>query len=268
MFAPYPARTAMRLGMAMLAAMSLCCLACSCGFRPAHAPAAAAPTAPAPGTETGSPASRQPAPVPAKPGVSHWVFKVDEAQSKGLINLSLDPKGPLLGAKPASGTSALRGEIHADVTTFPDGTRRLKITRVSLTNTRLLDMPFRWSRLVGRIGVSIPRHVLGIRHHTIPAHSVGMDGEDFSIRSCHFSVGGTARVSGTGLVLGKAVGNRAVDLTIRKTEPVVLRGSVDIAGNTATLKIPAAVMRDQFDLEGSLLKLQFTGQVTARAVVR
>lgn len=207
-------------------------------------------------------------PPPTQPQTSSLIFKVDSSRSTGIIDLSLDPKGSLLGSKPASGNTPLSGTIHADVTTFPNGTQHLKITKVSLTNTRLMVMPFRWSRFVGSIGVTIRPQILKINEHSIARYGIIQDNKSFSVADNHFTVGGKAQVSGSGLVLKKAVGTRTIDLTIKKTEPVKLTGKLESIGDHTTLKISNAVMRDQFDMEGSLLKLKFTANITAQAITR
>lgn len=232
----------------------------------------------APPAQTVQPVPQQPASVPAVvpdeqppvlgPKETTWVFTVDNTRSQGKIDLSLDPKGSLLGAKPAQDTAPLSGKILVTVTTHANGKRSIKLKDVKLSNTVKMLMPFKWSRLVGNIAVNIPVNVLKISKHSFPHTSPLGKGGTFHIPHNFFTVGGQAKVQGSGLVLSRAVGKRNIDLTIKKTEPVQLTGTLTVNQGIATLHIPNAVMRDEFDLEGSLLKLTFTGNITAQATVR
>lgn len=197
-----------------------------------------------------------------------WVFNVDPNRSKGIIGLSFDPQGSLLGAKPAQDIAPIKGQIHLTVSTDASGKRRIKLKDVILTNTAALAMPFHWSRLVGSISVNIPVKVLKISRNSFikPCH-LREDGS-FCLPENYFTVRGNAKVAGSGLILSKAVGNRDVDLTIKKTEQVEVTGSITVRKGVATLRIPSAVMRDQFDMEGSMLDLVFTGDITATTRVR
>lgn len=199
---------------------------------------------------------------------SIWVFNVDSNRTHGKIDLSLDPKGSLLGAKPARDSAPLSGQVIVTVKPRSDGTNSIQFNRVNLTNTAKLLMPFKWSRFLGKINVNIPAGVLKITGHSFPNQTIIGKNGTFSIPRNFFTVGGQARVLGSGLVLGKAVGQRKVNLTIKKTEPVILTGSLITKNGNATLRIPAAVMRDQFDLGNAQLELTFTGDIVARAIIR
>lgn len=236
----------------------------SCGFW--KRPQSTTTTQPSPVTTHGV------APKPVDQGTPQtiettWVFTVDPNHSRGKIDLSLDPKGSLLGAKPAQDTAPLKGQIHVTVSTSPSGKQRIQLKEVHLTNTVALAMPFHWSRIVGSIAVDIPVHVLKITKNKFPRPCELSRNGSFVLPENYFTVMGNAKVSGSGLVLGKAVGKRDVDLTIKKTENVEVKGSMHIKNRIATLHIPNAVMRDQFDMEGSMLGLVFTGDITATAPV-
>lgn len=241
-------------------------LVSSCAWLPNAPPA----VAPSPAAEHPVPPAPVLSPDKSKPEPKEttWTFAVDSTRTKGKIDLSLDPKGSLLGAKPAQDTSPLAGKIHVLITAMPDGSRCISFQDLALTNTEKMHMPFSWSRLIGKITVNIPAKILKITKHTFaPRCAIEKDGT-FRIPRNFFTVGGQAAVTGSGLVLKKAVGKRDVDLTIRKTEPVHLSGKLIVNNGTAILRIPSAVMHDLFDLEGTMLKLTFTGDITARAIIR
>ena len=203
--------------------------------------------------------------APRKPSQETWIFHVDPKRSTATLDLGLDPRGGLLGTRPSRDTAPLRGKILVSVITAPNGTRSIRLQDIQLTNTAALAMPFHWARLVGSIAVDIPTGVLNIsRHSFIKAARLQHDGS-FSLPENYFTVSGNAKVAGSGMVLRKAVGRRDVDLTIRKTENVEVRGKLIVDKGIATLRIPAAVMKDRFDMEGSMLALVFSGDITATA---
>ena len=203
--------------------------------------------------------------IPSEPQVQHLHMLIDSGSSTGLIALVLDP-GPL-NPRRAATTCALKGHIAATVTTFGNGKRSFTIERISLASASDGRLRFSWSPLVGSIRTLIPAGILTIKDHTLPpAIPVRRDGS-FSQPDCHFRVGGTCQVRGSGIILAGKVGKTVEDLTIGKTEPVTLTGSLVRRKGRWILHIPAAIMTDRFEIDddGTSLDLNFTGNITAIA---
>ncbi|MBL49766.1 MAG: hypothetical protein CMP28_12555 [Roseibacillus sp.] len=205
-------------------------------------------------------------PDPARPPRPQRLhMRVDSGISTGLIAIILDP-GPLPPRR-STATCALNGSVTVTVTTGNDGTTTFKIESISLANANDGRLRFSWSPLIGSIRTLIPAGILTIRDHTVPASiPLRQDGR-FSQPNCHFSVGGTCQVQGSGIILAKKVGRTVEDLTINKTEPVILAGSLSRRDGKWILHIPAATMKDRFNIDddGTTLDLQFTGNITAVA---
>ncbi len=193
-------------------------------------------------------------------------FTIDTTRSTGTIDLSIDPKGGLLGSRKAHDTAALKGKvivrIQEDRST---GKQQISLQDIRLTNIKGYDMDFTWGALVGNINVRIARNVLQIIPNHLSHTSLLSAQDTFVLPQSYFSVLGYSQVKGSGLVLTKAVGNKKVNLTMKKTEPVTLRGTIKMIGNQAILHIPRAVLHDQFDLDGTQLGLVFTADITATA---
>jgi len=193
-------------------------------------------------------------------------FDVDAQHTTGIIDLVMDPKGSALGLRKTRGTSPLEGTIKMQITEDPNtGKREVSIQDMNLTNTRVYDMDFIWNALVGKINMNIAPGVLEIIPNDFS--STGTLGEDkkFTLPDCYFTVLGHSRVKGSGLVLKKAVGDKQVNITMQKTEPVNLQGTIEMNKGSAILRIPNAVLRKQFDLDGTQLGLVFTADITATA---
>lgn len=207
-----------------------------------------------------------PAAPPVAPVTRTLVFKVDTQRSTGTIDLAMDPKGSLLGLRKTRGTAPLKGKITVKLTEG-SSTQKQQITilDIQLTNSAAYDMDFSWGALVGSMNVHIAKGVLRIIPNDLSPTSLIESQGLFSLPNSYFTVLGHSQVKGTGLVLTKAVGNKKVNLTMKKTEPVTLKGSITIADGKATLHIPRAVLRDQFDLDGTALGLIFTADITTTA---
>ncbi|BDS06946.1 hypothetical protein NT6N_19860 [Oceaniferula spumae] len=204
-----------------------------------------------------------------KPETQTWIFNIDEKRTTGVIDLSMDPKGAMLGSRLARDTAPLKGKITVLVTdNTKTGERRISIKDIRITNTGAYHMDYAWGALVGNITVDIPAGVINIKPNTITQSSRLEKAGPFAIPQCYFTVLGHSHVSGRGLVLSKAVPRRKVDLTMKKTQQVTLRGDIKISKGTATLHIPRAVLRDSFDFDGTKLGLLFTANITATATVK
>jgi len=198
-----------------------------------------------------------------------WEFDVDPALTSGTIDLAMDPKGAVLGTRTARDAAAIRGKIIVKVIEdSSSGNRRMSIQDIRLTNTEAYHMDFSWGALVGSITVDIPAKVLRIIPNSMKQQCIIEPNKSFSLPQCYFTVLGHSHTRGHGLVLNKAVGNKKVDLTMKKTEQVSLRGTIKEANGIATLHIPRAVLRDHFDLDGTRLDLVFTADITATAKIR
>lgn len=138
----------------------------------------------------------------------------------------------------------------------------ITLVDVNLRNQSAMDMKFQWP-FVGAITVHIPAGELRITKHSFPA-SVVLENQAVSFNQCHFKVNGDAQVIGSGLILSKIVGKRTVDLTIRKTDSVLMKGSLYRSARSTTFYIPSAVLRDSFNLLGSVLGMSFKGNIYAK----
>ena len=233
----------------------------SCGFWKNDPPSPpAAPTVALPDTSD----------TPTKPLLAPTTrtleFTVDTERTTGTIDLSLDPKGNLLDLRKARGIAPLKGRVIVKITEDPNTQKRkISIQDISLTNTTAYDMDFTWGALVGNININIPKGVLRIIPNELTGTSLIDPQHTFILPQSYFTVLGHSQVKGSGLVLAKAVENKKANLTMKKTEPVTLQGSIKMEGSKATLHIPRAVLRDQFDLDGTQLGLIFTADITATA---
>ena len=193
-------------------------------------------------------------------------FDVDPARTTGRISLAIDPKGSVLGVRKAHADAPLKGTMKVKLIEDPNtGKTTMAILDMHLTNTRAYDMNFAWGGLVGSMNVNIATGVLKIVPNDFSSTGILGTDKKFNLPRCYFTVLGHSQVKGKGLVLKKAVGNKKVNLTMKKTEPVDLKGSIDIQNGTGTLHIPSAVLRDHFDLDGTQLDLVFTADITATA---
>lgn len=198
-----------------------------------------------------------------------WEFTVNPKLTTGTIDLAMDPKGAMLGTRTARDVAALKGKVIVSITEHPvTGERQIAIKDMLLTNTAAYQMDFAWGALVGSISVHIPARVLRILPNQMDQACALESNKLFSLPQSYFTVLGHSHTRGHGLVLSRAVGNKKVDLTMKKTEPVALSGTVKVNNGTATLHVPRAVLRDRFDLDGTKLDLVFTADITATAIVR
>ena len=109
-----------------LAALALVAVAASCHHsRPALPGTATTATAPF--------LQEEPLVAVKQTTVDQLTFKIDPARSRSQISTTLDPDG--LGARTSKCTCQLKGEVQAQLTTRPDGTRFLNIGRISLVTT-------------------------------------------------------------------------------------------------------------------------------------
>lgn len=213
-----------------------------------------------------SPPSLAVGPPPAgKIAVEHLQFEVDASRSTGLIATTLDPLH--LGARHSKCRCPLRGTIDAKLTTSADGTKSLALESIDLATNANGHLKYDWTPLIGSIKGLIPTGILTIKDHTIPGPLVIDQRGTFRRAGYRFKVGGTCKVQGHGLLLKKRVGQSEEDLTIAKTEPVVLNGTLIRRAGEWILRIPSALMKDRFEIddEGSTLDLAFTGNITAVA---
>ncbi|MGB0774226.1 MAG: hypothetical protein ACPG32_02235 [Akkermansiaceae bacterium] len=223
----------------------------------------ASPVAPAPEV---IPAPLDPS-LPAPSQTQTWVLRLNPNKSTGKLDLTLDPNRALVGERAARSHTPLQGTVTLKVQPLRDGRLRFSLTKIHLTNQNAMNMHFQWAGLIGSIQVSIPPKVLKISHHSSSQQGIVSVNQRFSTARNYFTVGGTARVSGRGPVMSRGVGARNVDLTIRKTEPVTLTGTLSVRNGIATLHIPRAVMKDKFDMEGTDLGMVFTGEIFATGKV-
>ncbi|MBK1855010.1 hypothetical protein JO972_08570 [Verrucomicrobiaceae bacterium 5K15] len=254
--------------------LSLCTLALSsCSFwksdrdvsqlaSPSRLPAKLPSSPVSPTTETAVP--------PLQPSVTQtWVLKIDSNKTRGAIDLSIDPKGSMLGRRSDRDTAALKGSITVVVKTDSStGKRRISVKDIHLTNIRAYHMDYAWGALIGQITVDIAPGVLKIKPNDFSQSSVIAADGSFAIPQCYFTVRGDSQVDGHGLVLHKAVPKRNMDLTMKKTQQVTLRGEFNSDKKTVSLHIPRAVMRDEFDYDGTKLGLVFTADIAATGSLR
>jgi len=221
--------------------------------RPIAATPVAAP-APAP----------NPLPLP-KAAKINLKFTVQPSRSTGSIHTTLDPDGPALGPRASECRTPLRGSIRARLTTGPAGSRSLHLEDVELQATSEGRLLYKWSPLIGTISTTLPAGVLRITDHHIPgACPLTMNG-NFQVPGNRFTVGCAGDIEGRGLILGQAVGKFRAPLDIPVTDLVTVSGSLTRQDDEFVLRIPSAVLRDRFDLDGAALDLVFTGDITATA---
>ena len=201
--------------------------------------------------------------TPRAPRTERLQMRIDSESSSALITIVLSP-GPLTPRR-STATCALKGSVTGTVTTRSDGVRTFTIEQIDLANANDGRLRFSWSPLIGSIRTLIPAGILTIRDHTVPSSIPLQQDGRFSQTACHFRVGGTCEVQGSGILLAKKVGKTVEDLTIRKTEPVTLSGSLIHQDAKWILHIPAAIMKDRFEIDddGTSLDLLFTGNITA-----
>ncbi|MBP36210.1 MAG: hypothetical protein CMP31_11400 [Roseibacillus sp.] len=207
--------------------------------------------------------SNHPTPHAPGPRTERLHFRVDSSASTALISLTLDPMA--LASRRSTCSCPLKGTVTGTLNTSGLGTRTFTIEKIDLATAGDGRLEFDWTPLIGAIRILIPAGILTIRDHTMPrAMPLQQDGR-FSHSKCRFRVGGTCQVQGSGLVLRKKVGQTEKDLTVARTEPVVLAGSLTHRENRWILDIPSAVMKDRFEVdeEGTILDLIFTGSITA-----
>jgi hypothetical protein len=214
------------------------------------------------------PADASPAPAPVslpKNAKIHLKFAIQPTLSTGNIRTVLDPEGPALGPRSSECRTPLRGSISAKLTTDSVGTRSLRFEEIDLQTTSEGRLLYNWSPLIGTISTTLPPGVLRISDHHIPgACPLAPDGS-FHRPGHQFTVDCAGEIEGRGLILGKAVGKFRSPLDIPVTDLVTVSGSLTRQDNEFVLHIPAAVLRDRFDLDGAALDLVFTGDITATA---
>ncbi len=186
---------------------------------------------------------------------------VDSTQSRAKVDLMLNPTGPM-GAKPSHDTCSLSGMIKLQVDTTSNGEQTLTLLDVKLKNKTAMHMPFSWPFL-GAISVDIPVRNLSIYRHSFPNKALVSKSSRVSFQSTRFKVGGIANVVGSGFILSQAVGQRDVNLTIKKTEAINITGTLTKVNGVTTLHIPRAILNDSFNLAGNILDLKFTGNIYA-----
>ena len=211
------------------------------------------------------PTRHAPARMPAASGprTERLHLLVDSSASTALIGITLDPMA--LAPRRSVCSCPLKGTVTGILKTSGLGTRTFTIEKIDLATAGDGRLEFDWTPLIGAIRALIPAGILTIRDHTMPhAMPLQQDGR-FSHPKCRFRVGGTCQVQGRGLVLKKKVGQKEEDLTIARTEPVVLAGSLTHRENRWILVIPSTIMKDRFEIdeEGTILDLIFTGSITA-----
>jgi len=233
----------------------------SCGFWKKDLP-----TPPTQPQITPTVSSPSPSAPPLLPTSRTLVFSVDSQLTTGTIDLAMNPKGAMLGTRQTSGTAPLSGKVVVKITEDPStGKKEMSIQDIRLTNTKAYNMNFSWGALVGSMSVNIAKGVLRILPNEMNRTSILEPNQPFTLPQSYFTVLGHSQVRGKGLVLAKAVGNKKVNLTMKKTEPVTLRGTITTKAGVTTLRIPQAVLRDHFDLDGTQLGLVFTADITATA---
>lgn len=217
---------------------------------------------PSPGTDLGRPPAPAEKPRP-KSRALHFI--IDSAKSTGRIATTLDPHG--LGPRESACTCPLKGTITATLSSNAKGHQILTLHSVDLATSADGHLLYNWTPLIGSIRSRIPTGILTIRDHTIPGPLRIDPRGAFSHPGYHFKVGGTCQVQGRGLLLRKQVGNTEEDLTIKKTEPVLLTGSLVQRESAWIFHVPAAILKDRFNIddEGSTMDLHFTGNITAVA---
>jgi hypothetical protein len=200
-----------------------------------------------------------------KTTVERLVFKVDSASSTGHLKTTLDPIH--LGARHSDCKCLLRGTLRGKLTTKPDGSRTLLLDKIHLVTTTDAVLHFDWTPLIGSIRAVIPAGSLTISDHSRPgALSLDPNGR-FARSGYKFRVGGTAIITGRGLLLKKKIGQAEKDLTIKQTDPIRLAGSLLRRDGSWILHLPAAVLQDRYELDdqGSYLELKYTAKLTAIA---
>lgn len=231
----------------------------SCGGPPPTASVAAGAAAEPPSSPAPEPVS---VPVSGGPPVA-LTFAVDPARSVGTIDTILDPDGVTLGPRPGRCQVPLRGTIKGTLQGGAAGRGTIRLTAVSLATTRDAHLHYEWSVLLGEIHCTIPGGSLTITDHALGGPAA-LDGDRrFRSPVNRFSVRCPARIRGSGLVLGKAVGAKNENLDIPVTGEVPVSGSCERRGDQLVLRIPGAVLRDHFDLGDAGLALVFTGDITA-----
>lgn len=192
-------------------------------------------------------------------------FTLDAEKSNGLIATVLDPHG--LGPRSSDYTCSLRGTVTGRLTSRTDGSRSLSIDFVKLATSEDGHFFYNWTPVIGSIKSIIPSGRLIISRHTIPRLiTVDATGR-FQQGGCKFTVDGITDVVARGLILKKKVGNRQADLSIDETSAINLVGSLIRRDGSWILHIPAAILKDRFDIDdnGSTLDLNFTANITAVA---
>jgi hypothetical protein len=197
--------------------------------------------------------------------VERLEFHLDSSRSSGLIATTLDPLH--LGARHSRSRCPLQGTITAKLTTSPDGTRSLALDSINLATSTNTHLKYDWTHLIGSIRGIIPSGILTIKHHTFSGPLKIDSRGAFRRPGYRFKVGGVCRIQGHGLLLKKLVGQSEESLTIAKTKPVVLDGTLVRRAGKWILEIPATVLKERFELDpkGSTLDLVFTGKITAVA---
>lgn len=197
--------------------------------------------------------------------VERLEFHLDSSESSGLIATTLDPLH--LGARHSRSRCPLQGTITAKLTTSPDGTRSLALHSIDLATSTKAHLKYDWTPLIGSIRGIIPSGILTIKHHTFSGPLIIDSRGAFRRHGFRFKIGGICRIQGHGLLLKKLVGQSEESLTIAKTKPVVLDGTLVRRAGKWILKIPSAVLNERFELDskGSTLDLVFTGKITAVA---
>lgn len=208
-----------------------------------------------------------PNPSAERPIVQRLSFKLDSTASTGRIKTTLDPHR--LAPRNSNALSPLRGSIDATLTTQPDGARSFTIDAIELATTKDARLQYSWTPLIGSIASLIKAGVLTISRHSIPGPIELDDDGSFSRPGSRFKVGGVASVEGRGLILKDQVGKSDEDLSIERTEPVHLKGSLKRIANRWRLYIAGATMRDSFNLDGNgtVLHLTFIANVEAICAV-
>lgn len=194
-------------------------------------------------------------------------FTVDPKQTVGTIDTTLDPEGATLGPKQGRCRCPMRGTISARLIKHPDGYQRVQITDVSLATTTAAVLLYDWNILIGDIHTTIPAGNLKITDHKLTGPTPLDPNGHFLTSGNLFSVKCPSNIRGTGLVLKKAVGERKVSLDIPVTDAVQLSGSCSRKDQQLILKIPAAVLRDHFDIGEATIDLIFTADITATCPV-
>lgn len=223
---------------------------------------------PAATTVASSPVSAPRPPVSVavrKTTVERLSFRVDPSRSSGRIETTLDPYR--LGPRSSQCECPLRGNVSAQLTSRPDGTRSLRLDRIKLVTTGDGRLSYDWSPLIGSVTSVIPSGRLAISRNTIPSPLRVDPHGRFEQPGCRFSVKGVTNVTARGLILKRKVGTQLADLSLDQTDAVKLAGSLIRRDGSWVLHVPAAVLTDRFELDddGSTLDFSFTASITAVA---